>query len=141
MVCKRGENMAKKNAKYTAKYICAEVEKYLAECKEKQLIPVVKDFCLSRDMCYDYIMQLRQEPKDGSETEQQRSDRESISQSINKIVQIKEVMLEREGLNGNYNSSMAIFALKQLGWTDRIQTQNDTNIHISLVEWEDDDSI
>ena len=41
-----------------------------------------------------------------------------LHDSIKKIVEAKEVMLEKKGLEGKYTASMAIFSLKQLGWKD-----------------------
>lgn len=84
-------------------------------------------------------MELRQIPKDRPETPMQQSQREQLSQSVKNLLGWREVMLERGGCNGSIDRTMAVFCLKQLGWTDTLQTQNDTHIHISLTEWDDGD--
>lgn len=38
--------------------------------------------------------------------------------TLKKITEAKEIKLEKNGMNGKYNSTMAIFSLKQLGWRD-----------------------
>ena len=48
-----------------------------------------------------------------------------LSDTIKKISEGKEVKLEKKALSGDYNSSMAIFSLKQLGWKDRQEEKND----------------
>ncbi len=39
--------------------------------------------------------------------------------SVKKLIAKKEYMLEMGGLSGKLNTSVAIFSLKQLGWTDK----------------------
>ena len=34
-------------------------------------------------------------------------------------------MLEQKAIKGQYNASMAIFSLKQLGWKDKQEEKND----------------
>jgi hypothetical protein len=43
-----------------------------------------------------------------------------LADAIKACVEKKEFALERKALNGTVNCSMAIFSLKQLGWTDKI---------------------
>ena len=50
---------------------------------------------------------------------------ERLSDTIKRISEAKEAMLEKKALNGDYNSSMAIFSLKQLGWKDRHEEKSD----------------
>lgn len=42
-----------------------------------------------------------------------------LSDAIKKLIDKKEAQLERKGLTGEINTTMAIFSLKQLGWKDR----------------------
>src|SRR4029077_1943393 len=49
-------------------------------------------------------------------------DFEEFSNLLKKCTAKKEGALEREALAGKVNCSMAIFSLKQLGWTDRQET-------------------
>lgn len=44
---------------------------------------------------------------------------EEFSYLLRKCVSKKEGALEAKGLRGEVNTSMAIFSLKQLGWTDK----------------------
>lgn len=39
--------------------------------------------------------------------------------AIRKLSESKEIALERGGLTGKYAANMAIFSLKQLGWSDK----------------------
>jgi hypothetical protein len=43
-----------------------------------------------------------------------------LADAIKACVQKKEFALERMGLSGGINTTMAVFSLKQLGWTDKI---------------------
>ena len=49
---------------------------------------------------------------------------EAILDAIKRIVEAKEVMLEKKGLTGEYSATMAIFSLKQLGWRDRVEEED-----------------
>jgi hypothetical protein len=62
--------------------------------------------------------------------------------TIKKITEAKEVMLEKGALVGVFNSSMAIFSLKQVGWKDKIETENElkSEITISFGDEMDEDS-
>ena len=124
---------------YNIPDMAAKIDKYIDECCAKVIIPVLKECCLLYGWSYDYIMELRQIPKDRPETPMQQSQREQLSQSVKNLLGWREVMLERGGCNGSIDRTMAVFCLKQLGWTDTLQTQNDTHIHISLTEWDDGD--
>ena len=68
-------------------------------------IPIVAEFAymnnLSRQSLYDYS--------------------EEFSSLLEKAISKKEAALERKALNGDVNVSMAIFSLKQLGWSDKRQ--------------------
>ena len=48
-----------------------------------------------------------------------------LANTIKRISEAKEVILEKKTLTGEYNSTMAVFSLKQLGWRDR--TEIDAN--------------
>ena len=58
---------------------------------------------------------------------EQKDDR--LDTSIKNLVNAKEYMLERLGLKGKINSTLAVFSLKQLGWRDQQQVDvgTDTN--------------
>lgn len=47
----------------------------------------------------------------------------------------KEANLERKALTGEVNQTMAIFSLKQLGWSDKHElTPMDTQIRVTIVD-------
>ncbi len=148
MVCERGERVARPKRKnkqgmeiYSAENICTLIDKYLENIESRDDVPNIKEFCLVNGLSYDWLMQIKQIPRDRPETRAERKERERITQYIKKIKDWREVKLEQGGLQGKFNPTVSVFALKQEGWTDRIQTQNDTNIHISLTEWEDGDTV
>ena len=91
-----------KKEKYNVDSICKEIDKYINTVE----LPILKELCYLKNYNYDYIMQL-----------QRKSDK--LSQSIKRLLNKKEVILERKGLNSEVNSTMAIFSLKQLGWKDK----------------------
>lgn len=84
------------------KRIKAELRKYIDETE----IPIVAGFAhkhgVSRQSLYDY---------------------EDFSSLINELIDKKESVIEEGTLTGKYNPSMAIFSLKQLGWSDKTQTE------------------
>jgi hypothetical protein len=45
----------------------------------------------------------------------------------------KETYLETKGLKNEVNNTMAIFSLKQLGWSDKLDTKN-TNVNINATQ-------
>ena len=47
---------------------------------------------------------------------------EELLNTIKKISEAKEIMLEKKGLSGEYAASVSIFSLKQLGWKDSVDT-------------------
>lgn len=48
-------------------------------------------------------------------------DTDEFADAIKQCISKKEGALERQALNGDVNVTMAIFSLKQLGWTDRTE--------------------
>jgi hypothetical protein len=81
-------------------------------------IPIIKEFCylhnVSRDDIYNY-----------DEFESLRV----------KAMDKKEAQLEKLGLEGKINPAMAIFSLKQLGWSNEPQPEPaDTVIKVTITE-------
>jgi hypothetical protein len=54
-----------------------------------------------------------------------------LSDSIKRLIDKKEAMLERKALEGKVDKTMAIFSLKQLGWKDRQDISFDSGDEIS----------
>lgn len=88
--------------KYTREYLAEIVEK-LERYIDETPVPVVAEFAyqnrIPRQALYDH---------------------EELSDSIKRLIDKKEAQLERLALNGDINTTMAIFSLKQLGWTDKL---------------------
>ena len=59
-----------------------------------------------------------------------------LSDTIKKISEAKEIKLEKGALSGEYSANMAIFSLKQLGWSDKQKIEVSDNIDDSIKEME-----
>lgn len=90
----------------TGKYDIPKMIKIIDEYIENTDLPILKEVCYINKWDYDYVMQLK------------RND-EELAQPIKRLLCKKEVELEKGGMSGKYNNTMAIFSLKQLGWKDR----------------------
>lgn len=103
--------MAKRGAprKVNIETLIADVDDYIAKANP----PIVAEYAHLHNITRCYLYQLAEK-------------NEELSNAIKKIAEAKEVMLEQKALSGKYNSSMAIFSLKQLGWKDSKDT-NDAN--------------
>lgn len=65
-------------------------------------IPILKEFCYQNDIPSNHIY-----------------DHKEFTESIKTLIDKKEAQLEREALSGKIDKTMAIFSLKQLGWSDK----------------------
>ena len=62
-------------------------------------------------------------------------DIDELSDLMEKCRNKKEAYLETNALKGKINPSMAIFSLKQLGWTDKVDTKNiNGNINLDDID-------
>lgn len=115
-----------KSPKYEIDFILDTMEDYI----ESTELPIFKDVCVKNNWCSDYIYQLS-------------VNNEELSRCIKKLSDKKEVELERGGLTGKYNKTMAVFSLKQLGWKDKIELEqtnsNDNAIKIEMVAPSEED--
>ena len=87
--------------KYTAE-LQAELAASLNDYVERTEIPILKEWCVINGNLSKYIYELP-----------------GLSDAIKRCIEKKESQLERKALSGEINVTMAIFSLKQLGWTDR----------------------
>jgi hypothetical protein len=55
-----------------------------------------------------------------------------LSYSVSKLTDKKEAVLEKGGLLGDYNASMAKFSLAQLGWSEKQETKVSGDIPVSI---------
>lgn len=80
----------------------AEIREKLVQYIATTEIPIVAEFAyqndINRQILYDYP---------------------EFSTLTKKLIAKKEAQLERKGLMNEVNSTMAIFSLKQLGWSDK----------------------
>lgn len=93
--------------KYEIDYMLDKIYEYT----ETTELPILKEVCYLNNWNYDYVKQM--EARD-----------ENLSHSIKRLLNKKEVELEKGGLCGKYNKTMAVFSLKQLGWRDSIEINN-----------------
>ena len=59
-------------------------------------------------------------------------DFEELSNLLKKCTSKKEAALERRALDGDVNVTMAIFSLKQLGWSDKTEQTINGPVSISI---------
>ena len=55
-----------------------------------------------------------------------------LSYTLGKLIDKKESILEKGGLLGDYNASMAKFSLAQLGWSEKQETKVTGDIPVSI---------
>lgn len=75
--------------------------------------PILAEYAHLHGITRCYLYQLAEAEKNAGRPE--------LSNTIKKISEAKEFILEKNALNGKYNSTMAVFSLKQLGWRDRME--------------------
>ena len=83
--------------------------------------PILKELCYLKHYNYDTIMKM------------QRDD-EELMQSIKELLYKKEAYLEHNGVHGKLSNTMAVFALKQLGWRDVQEIKTTSEVNISPLE-------
>lgn len=72
--------------------------------------PIVKEFALLHGISRQRLYQIADECEAKGDFR--------LKEEMQRISDSKEVMLEKKGLTGEYASPMAIFSLKQMGWSD-----------------------
>ena len=82
----------------------AEIGNKLLEYIEETEIPIVAEFA--------YLNDIRRQ-----------SLYEHFSDTIKKLIDKKESVLEKMGLKGELNPTIAKFSLAQLGWSDRVENK------------------
>ncbi len=109
--------MSKKDGKFekgntaSKKYNYEDVAEKLIKFIEERECPIIAEFAYLNDIPKSSLYDMRDE---------------SVSNLIKKATAKKEFYLEEKCLSGEVNSAMAIFSLKQLGWRDK--TEVDQNI-------------
>lgn len=105
---KRGRKAAE-----TDEEIAADVDAYLTECEKTEAIPQVIRFARRHNMTKQNLYK-------------RASESQVLIDSIKKITEEKELILEEKALVGAFVPSMAIFSLKQLGWRDRTDSADNS---------------
>ena len=117
--------------KYNVDEICRALDSYTAQCVKQKEVPILKEVFVKKGWDYTYVTQVL----NGRLLEQKDH---KLDISIRNLVNAKEYMLERLGLKGKINSTLAVFSLKQLGWRDQQQVDvgasNNKSIKITLVK-------
>lgn len=80
-----------------------ELRQALIQYVEITEIPILAEFAHEHGVLRQYLYDLPE-----------------LADAIRGCIEKKEFALEKKALNGSVNCSMAIFSLKQLGWTDKI---------------------
>lgn len=93
--------------KVKVKDLIADVEPYIAVADP----PILAEFAHLHGITRQYLYELAEKEK--------KTGKRNLSDAIKKISEAKEIKLEQKALSGDYNSTMAVFSLKQLGWRDK----------------------
>lgn len=96
------------NPLYDPEAMVNKIDDYLEFIRKEDpdKIPILKECCLRYGWSYDYFLQMCRDDL-------------GLAHARNKLLDTKEVALERGGLTGKLVSSIAAFSLKQLGWSEK----------------------
>ena len=106
------------------KYDLKEMVEIICDYTDNTVLPILKEVCYLNGWNFDTLMNLERQDED-------------LNWAIKRLLQKKEVEVERGGLIGKYNQTMAVFTLKQLGWKDKqdieIETSDDNNVTVKVM--------
>ncbi len=86
------------------KEICNAMDEYT----DKTAVPIVAEFAFNYDIRKSTLY-----------------DQPGLSHSLKRMTAKKEFQLEKMAMTNKINTAFAIFSLKQMGWSDRLQLQGD----------------
>jgi hypothetical protein len=115
--------------KYEPEFMANEINSYVDECMRKKRVPIFKEVTVKEGWVYFYVERIRHDER-----------YKKVDEAIINLMDAKEYMLERLGLDGKIDKTMAVFSLKQLGWRDNQnielggQKDNSLNITIKVAE-------
>lgn len=92
--------------------LMAEFDEYIKNTD----IPIVAEFAAMKGLWKQYF-----------------HDHAEFTDLIKKAISKKEAALERGTLLGTLNPTMAVFSLKQMGWTDKVQQDINANVEYAIV--------
>jgi hypothetical protein len=111
--------------KYT-KELIEEIRVKLDEYIDNNDIPILAEFAYQNNIKRARLYELRNEDED-------------FSCTMEKIKAKKEAQLEKLGLMNVINSTVSIFSLKQLGWSDKQQIDVSGNVGVTIINDMNDD--
>lgn len=89
--------------------------------------PILAEYAHIHGITRQYLYQL-------ADIEKKKGNPE-LSDTLKKISEAKEIKLEKKGLSGEYAPNVAIFSLKQLGWSDKQEiTANSNGMLADLID-------
>ena len=89
------------------------VNDYIINYSYEKGVPILKECCLLNRWNYTYFMELRTKHPE-------------LDDAANILLDWKEVLLEKGALQGKLDKTFVIFTLKQMGWSDKVQVNQDT---------------
>jgi hypothetical protein len=111
--------------KYDPDFMADEVISYLNECLRKKKVPIFKEVTVKEGWTYFYVERIRHDER-----------YQRLDEAIQALMDAKEYMLERLGLDGKIDKTMAVFSLKQLGWKDQqsveLANQKDSTLNVTI---------
>lgn len=113
-----------KTDKYDIETMCRILEEYTDNCIQRKIVPILKEVTVKNHWNYHYVTTLKLKREEAGD--------QRLSTCIKRLVDAKEYMLERKGLEGTIEKTMAIFSLKQLGWKDRQEVGLDEETRTAL---------
>ena len=106
--------MAKRGAprKTDRDLLAVAFEQYINETE----IPIIAEFATIQKVTREHLYDMPE-----------------LSTLLKRCTQKKEANLEKGALSGDLNTSMAIFSLKQLGWSDKMVHAGDPKAPLALI--------
>jgi Holliday junction resolvasome RuvABC DNA-binding subunit len=89
------------------------INKKLLKYIEDNEIPILAEFAYTNDICREQLYEMPE-----------------LAYAIKKCHQKKESQLERLALTAQVNTTMAVFSLKQLGWSDKQEIKHAGSLDI-----------
>jgi hypothetical protein len=111
---KSSPNKRGRKVKYTPELnleIKLKLEKYINSTD----IPIIAEFCYKNHVRKQRLYEIHK-----------------LSDSIKELIEKKEAQLEKLALNGEIDKTMAIFSLKQLGWTDKTEIEHSGDMNLII---------
>lgn len=103
--------------------LIADIDSYI----ERADPPIIAEYAHLHGITRQRLYQLADEKKAVGDMR--------LFDGIKKLSEAKEIKLEKNGLSGDYAANVAIFSLKQLGWSDK------QNMNIYVGDTQEDDPL